>query len=162
MFSTCLNVTWHWGGGGGTAVPISERAHATYAIHDVTKRSVTSILHYDVTFHGALVRFFYIRAVGRLSRIYLQLPKATRLCGVVIYLSRGEFGRVSVPFHWGQPHEATVVKMAPTRPLASRSFCLLALLCDHRSLSNLQQRNTEAWYTFHQNDRLVPFLVFVQ
>ena len=49
--------------------------------------------------------------------------------------------------HWGQPREATVVKMAPTRPLASRSFCLLAPLCDHRSLSNLQQRNTEAWYT---------------
>ena len=65
-------------------------------------------------------------------------------------------------YHWGQPHEATVVKMAPTRPLASRSFCLLVLLCDHRSLSNLQQRNTEAWYTLHQNDRFVPFLVFVQ
>ena len=59
--------------------------------------------------------------------------------------------------HWGQPHEATVVKMAPTRPLASRSFCLLVLLCDHRSLSNLQQRNTEAWCTLHQNDRLVYF-----
>ena len=64
--------------------------------------------------------------------------------------------------HWGQPHEATVVKMAPTRPLASRSFCLLALLCDHRSPSNLQQSNMRAWYTLHQNDRLVPFLVFVQ
>ena len=34
-----------------------------------------------------------IRAVDRLSRMYLQLPKATRLCGVVILLSRGEFGR---------------------------------------------------------------------
>ena len=66
------------------------------------------------------------------------------------------------PGHWGQPREATVVKMAPTRPLASRSFCLLAPLCDHRSLSNLQQSNTRAWYTLHQNDRLVPFLVFVQ
>ena len=33
--------------------------------------------------------------------------------------------------HWGQPREATVVKMAQTRPLASRSFCLLAPLCDH-------------------------------
>ena len=43
-----------------------------------------------------------------------------------------------------------------------RSFCLLVLLCDHRSLSNLQQRNTEAWYTLHQNDRLVSLLVFVQ
>ena len=64
--------------------------------------------------------------------------------------------------HWGQPHEATVVKMAPTRPLASRSFCLLVLLCDHRSLSNWQQRNTEAWYTLHQNDRLVSVLIFVQ
>ena len=62
----------------------------------------------------------------------------------------------------GQPGEATVVKMAPTRPLASRSFCLLAFLCDHRSLSNLQQGNTWAWYTLHQNDRLVPFLVFVR
>ena len=64
--------------------------------------------------------------------------------------------------HWGQPHEATVVKMAPTRPLASRSFCLLVLLSDHRSLSNLQQRNTEAWYTLHQNYRLESVLVFVQ
>ena len=64
--------------------------------------------------------------------------------------------------HWGQPHEATVVKMAPTRPLASRSFCPLVLLCDHRSLSNLQQRNTEAWYTLHQNYRPVSVLVFVQ
>ena len=64
--------------------------------------------------------------------------------------------------HWGQPHEATVVKMAPTRPLLSISFCLLAPLCDHRSLSNLQQRSTEAWYTLNQNDRLVPFLVAVQ
>ena len=62
----------------------------------------------------------------------------------------------------GQPHEATVVKMAPTRPLASRSFCLLAPLRDHRSLSNLQQRSTEAWFTLYQNDKLVPFLVFVQ
>ena len=51
--------------------------------------------------------------------------------------------------------------MAPTRPLASRSFCLLALLCDHRSLSKLQQSNTRAWYTLHQNDRLIPFLVFM-
>ena len=41
------------------------------------------------------------------------------------------------------------------------SFCLLAPLCDHRSLSNLQQSNTRAWYALHQNDRLVPFLVFV-
>ena len=47
------------------------------------------------------------------------------------------------------------------------NFCLLALLCDHRSLPNLQQRNTEAWYTLqeagytlHQNDRLLRFLVF--
>ena len=64
--------------------------------------------------------------------------------------------------HGGQPHEATVVKMAPTRPLASRSFCPLVLLCDHRSLSNLQQRNTEAWYTLHQNYRPVSVLVFVQ
>ena len=64
--------------------------------------------------------------------------------------------------HWGQPHEATVVKMAPTRPLASRSFCLLVLLCHHRSLWNLQQRNTKAWHTLHQNDRLVSVLVFVQ
>ena len=68
----------------------------------------------------------------------------------------------SLHWHWGQPHEATVVKMAPARPLASRSFCLLAPLCDHRSLSNLQQRSTEAWYTLYQNDRLVPFRVFVQ
>ena len=65
-------------------------------------------------------------------------------------------------YHWGQPREATVVKMASTRPLASRSFCLLAPLCDHSSLSNLQQSNTRAWYTIQQNDRLVPFLVFVQ
>ena len=64
--------------------------------------------------------------------------------------------------HWGQPREATVVKMAPTRPLVSRSFCLLAPLWDHRSLSNLQQSNTRVWYTMQQNDRLVPFLVFVQ
>ena len=64
--------------------------------------------------------------------------------------------------HWGRPHEATVVKMAPTRPLASRSFCLLAPLCDHRSLSNLQQSNTRVWYTLHQIDRLVPFVIFVQ
>ena len=64
--------------------------------------------------------------------------------------------------HWGQPREATVVKMAPTRPLASRSFCLLAAFCDHRSLSNLQRSNTRAWYTLHQNDRLVPCLIFVQ
>ena len=64
--------------------------------------------------------------------------------------------------HWGQPREASIVKMAPTRPLASRSFCLLAPLCDHRSLSNLQQSNTRAWYTLHQIDRLVPLLVFVQ
>ena len=71
------------------------------------------------------------------------------------------FGNIS-PLHWGQPHEATVVKMVPTRPLASRSFCLLVLLCDHRSLSNLQQRNTEAWYNLHKNDRLVSVLVFVQ
>ena len=64
--------------------------------------------------------------------------------------------------HWGQPHEATVVKMAPMRPLASRIFCLLVLLCHHRSLSNLQQRNTEAWYALHQKDRLVSVLVFEQ
>ena len=70
-------------------------------------------------------------------------------------------GNTSCIIHWGQPREATVVKMAPTRPLASRCFCLLALLCDHRSFSNLQQRNTGAWYTLHQNDRLVPFFVFV-
>ena len=69
---------------------------------------------------------------------------------------------VQYHLHWGQPREATVVKMAPTRPLASRSFCLLVLLCDHRSLSNLQQRNTGSWYTLHQNYRLVSVLVFVQ
>ena len=67
-----------------------------------------------------------------------------------------------LPTVWGQPREAIVVKMAPTQPLASRSFCLLAPLCDHRSFSNLLQSNTRAWYTLHQNDRLVPFLVFVQ
>ena len=38
----------------------------------------------------------------------------------------------------GQLREATVVKVAPTRPLASRSFWRLAPLCDHWSLSNLQ------------------------
>ena len=78
--------------------------------------------------------------------------------------SRKTYGHISfyTTSHWGQPHEDTVVKMAPTRPLASKSFCLLVLLCDHRSLSNLQQRNTEAWYTLHQNDRLVSVLVFVQ
>ena len=37
--------------------------------------------------------FFYVRAVGRLSGMYLQSPKAPRLCGVMILLSRGEFGR---------------------------------------------------------------------
>ena len=67
-----------------------------------------------------------------------------------------------IAIHWGQPRAATVVKMAPTRPLASRSFCLLTPLCDHRSLSHLQQRSTEAWYTLYQNDKLVPFLIFVQ
>ena len=46
--------------------------------------------------------------------------------------------------------------------LAACSFCMLALLCDHRSLSNLQQSNTRAWFTLHQYDRLVPSLVFVQ
>ena len=65
-------------------------------------------------------------------------------------------------YHWGEPHEPTVVKMAPTRPLASTSFCLLVLLCERRSLSNLQQRNTKAWYTLHQNNRLVSVLVSVQ
>ena len=70
--------------------------------------------------------------------------------------------RSQVHLHWGQPCEATVVKMAPTRPLASRSFCLLTPLSDHRSLSNLQQSNTRTCCILHQNDRLVPFLVFVQ
>ena len=37
------------------AVPLSERPHVAYPIHDVTKRVMMSILHYDVTFHGALV-----------------------------------------------------------------------------------------------------------
>ena len=64
-------------------------------------------------------------------------------------------------YHWGQPRKATVVKMAPTRPLASRSFCLLAPLCDHRSLSNLLQSSTRAMYTLYQNGRLVPFLVYI-
>ena len=38
--------------------------------------------------------------------------------------SRKTHGHISfyTTSHWGQPHEATVVKMAPTRPLASRSF----------------------------------------
>ena len=31
-----------------------------------------------------------------------------------------------------------------------------------RGRSLLQQRSTEAWYTLYQNDRLVPFLIFVQ
>ena len=72
------------------------------------------------------------------------------------------FKETNAHHHWGQPREATVVKMAPARPLASSSFCLLAPLCDHRSLSNLPQSNTGAWYTLHQNGILVPFLVFAQ
>ena len=46
--------------------------------------------------------------------------------------------------HWVQVGEASVAKMAPTRPLASRSFCLLTLLHTNWSLSNLEQRNTRA------------------
>ena len=37
--------------------------------------------------------------------------------------------------HWGQPCKATVIKMAPTRPLTSRSFCLLTSLCDPLKLA---------------------------
>ena len=55
--------------------------------------------------------------------------------------------------HRGQQRKATVVKMAPTRSLALRSFCLLALLCDCRSLSNLQQSTMMVWYTLNRKRR---------
>ena len=57
----------------------------------------------------------------------------SRTCISPICGRRGWYARprgvvVAGSLHWGQPHEATVVKMAPTRPLASISFCLLVLL----------------------------------
>ena len=72
----------------------------------------SSYLHNGISYTGKMTSFYWIRA----------------LC-TCIALTKWD--------HWGQPREATFVKMAPTRPLASRSFCLLAPLCDHWSLSFL-------------------------
>ena len=45
------------------------------------------------------------------------------------------------PFHWGQLREATVVKMAPTRPLASSSFSCSYLFAT-TDLSEIYNRET--------------------